>query len=232
MKLIELSNPNHPLLKKILTEAPGTYHHSIMVANLADRACEAVGANGLLARVASYYHDIGKTKRPHFFIENQMNMENPHERLDPETSRDIILAHTKDGAEILRQHNMPREIIDVALQHHGTSLLKYFYHKAKENGDVTESDFRYPGPKPKSKEIAIISIADSVEAAVRSMQDPTKEKIEKLVHNIIKDKLNDGQFSECDLTFKELSIIEKTLCETLYGIFHNRIEYPDSPKER
>lgn len=228
MKLIELSNPNHPLLKKILTEAPGTYHHSVMVANLADSACEAIGANGLLARVASYYHDIGKTKRPTFFIENQMNMNNPHDRLKPETSRDIIIAHTTDGADILRSHRMPKEIVDVAQQHHGTSFLKFFYHKAKEAGkDVKEDDFRYPGPKPQTKEIAVISIADSVEAAVRSMTNPTLEKIEILIKNIIKDKLNDGQFSECDLTFKELTIIEQTLYETLHGIFHHRIEYPE-----
>jgi len=233
MKLIELSNPNHPLLKKILTDAPGTYHHSVMVANLAEGACEAIGANGLLARVASYYHDIGKTKRPSFFIENQMNMTNPHDRLTPEQSRDIIIAHTTEGAEILTAHRMPKEIVDVALQHHGTSFLKFFYHKAKEMGkDVSENDFRYPGPKPLTKEIAVISIADSVEAAVRSMENPTMEKIEQLVKNIIKDKLNDGQFSDCDLTFKELTIIEKTLFEILHGIFHNRIEYPEIKNER
>ncbi len=233
MKLVELSNPNHPLLKKILTEAPGTYHHSVMVANLSDSACEAIGANGLLARVASYYHDIGKMRRPNFFIENQMNMDNPHDRLSPETSRDIIIAHATDGANILQSYKMPKEIVDVALQHHGTSFLKFFYYKAKELGqDVTEDDFRYPGPKPQTKEIAVISIADSVEAAVRSMSKPNMEKIESLVKNIIKDKLNDGQFSDCDLTFKELTIIERTLCETLHGIFHNRIEYPELKDER
>lgn len=232
MKLIELSNPNHPLLKKILTEAPGTYHHSVMVANLADSACEAIGANGLLARVACYYHDIGKTRRPNFFIENQMNAGNPHDHLPPETSRDIIIAHAHDGAEILRKNHMPKEIVDVALQHHGTSLLKFFYHKAKENGkEVSEEEFRYPGPKPQTKETAIISIADSVEAAVRSMKNPDKEKIEELVKNIIKDKLNDDQFSESDLTLKELKIIEQTICETLHGIFHNRIEYPEMKKK-
>lgn len=204
-----------------------------MVANLAEGACEAIGANGLLARVASYYHDIGKTKRPSFFIENQMNMSNPHDRLTPEQSRDIIITHTTEGAEILKAHRMPKEIVDVAVQHHGTSFLKFFYHKAKEMGkDVSENDFRYPGPKPQTKEIAVISIADSVEAAVRSMANPTMEKIEQLVKNIIKDKLNDGQLSDCDLTFKELTIIEKTLLETLHGIFHNRIEYPEIKNER
>ncbi len=227
MKLIELSNPNHPLLKKILTETPGTYHHSVMVANLADAACESIGADGLLARVGCYYHDIGKTKRPGFFIENQMSHTNPHDSLPPETSRDIILSHGSDGAKILQKHKMPKEIINIAEQHHGTSLLKYFYYKAKEDGKlVKEEDYRYAGPKPQKKETAVISIADSVEAAVRSMKHPTAEKIQEIVQSIIKDKLHDGQFDECDLTLKELKTIERVLCETLNGIFHSRIEYP------
>ena len=228
MRLIELSNPNHPLLKKVLTETPGTYHHSVMVANLADAACESVGANGLLARVGSYYHDIGKTVRPNFFIENQHGNVNPHDELPPEKSRDIIIAHAVDGAELLAKHKMPPEIVDIARQHHGTSFLKFFYVKAKEMGqDVVEDDFRYPGPKPQTKEIAIISIADSVEAAVRSMKEPTPEKIANLVRSIINGKLNDGQFDECDLSVKELKKIENVICETLNGIFHSRIEYPD-----
>ena len=232
MKLIELSNPNHPLLRKILTETPGTYHHSVMVANLAEAACEAVGANGLLARVGCYYHDIGKTKRPQFFIENQMNMENPHDKLQPATSKNIIIAHVTDGVKILRKHKMPKEIIDIAEQHHGTSLLKFFYYKAKEmNEEVKEEGYRYAGPKPQTKEAAIISIADSVEAAVRSMKEPTKEKIAALVKNIVRDRINDHQFSECNITFKELDIVEQTLCETLNGIFHSRIEYPDAKNE-
>jgi len=227
MKLIELSNPNHPLLKKILTETPGTYHHSVMVANLADAACESIGAAGLLARVGCYYHDIGKTKRPGFFIENQMSHSNPHDSLPPETSRDIILAHGTDGAKLLQKHKMPKEVIDIASQHHGTSLLKYFYYKAKEDGkEVNEEEYRYAGPKPQRRETAVISIADSVEAAVRSMKHPTSDKIQEIVHSIIKDKLHDGQFDECDLTLKELKTIERVLCETLNGIFHSRIEYP------
>ncbi|MCU9613917.1 HD family phosphohydrolase [Caldibacillus lycopersici] len=233
MKLIELSNPNHPLLKKILTETPGTYHHSVMVANLAEAACEAIGADGLLARVCCYYHDIGKTRRPSFFVENQGNMENPHDRLAPEISKEIIIAHTTDGANILQKHRMPKDIVDVARQHHGTSLLKFFYYKAKELGiEVKEEDYRYPGPKPQTKETAIINIADSVEAAVRSMANPNMEKIESLVKNIIKDRLHDDQFNECDITLKELKMVEKTLCETLHGIFHNRIEYPELKEER
>ncbi|WP_431029755.1 HD family phosphohydrolase [Lysinibacillus sp. LZ02] len=231
MRLIELSNPNHPLLKKILTETPGTYHHSVMVANLAEAACEAIGADGLLARVGCYYHDVGKTRRPAFFIENQMGI-NPHDTLPPDASADIIIAHTTDGAELLRKHKMPQEIIDIALQHHGTSLLKFFLHKAKEDGkQVNEADFRYPGPKPQTKEIAVISIADSVEAAVRSMKEPNAEKIHKLIQSIIQDRVQDNQFDECDISLKELKIIEKVLCETLNGIFHTRIEYPKEKTE-
>jgi len=227
MRLIELSNPNHPLLKKILIETPGTYHHSVMVANLAEASCEAIGADGLLARVASYYHDVGKTKRPYMFIENQMSGVNPHDSLEPEQSAQIILAHTVDGAELLKQYNMPQEIINIALQHHGTSALKYFLFKAKEQGkDLDESIFRYVGPKPQTKEAAIISVADSVEAAVRSMKEPTSEKIQQLIHSVIQNRLQDGQFDECDISIKELKKIEVALCETLNGIFHSRIEYP------
>lgn len=226
MRLIELSNPNHPLFKKILTETPGTYHHSIMVANLAEAASEAIGADGLLARVACYYHDIGKTRRPLFFIENQMGT-NPHDSMSPESSAEIIIAHTTDGAELLRKHKMPQEIIDICLQHHGTSTLKFFLFKAREEGkQLDESVFRYPGPKPQTKEAAIISVADSVEAAVRSMQQPNAEKIQKLVQSIIQDRVQDDQFDECDISLKELKIIEDVLCETLNGTFHSRIEYP------
>ena len=227
MRLIELSNPNHPLLKKILIETPGTYHHSVMVANLAEASCEAIGADGLLARVASYYHDVGKTKRPYMFIENQVSGVNPHDSLEPEQSAQIILAHTVDGAELLKQYNMPQEIINIALQHHGTSTLKYFLFKAKEQGkDLDESIFRYVGPKPQTKEAAIISVADSVEAAVRSMKEPTSEKIQQLIQSVIQNRLQDGQFDECDISIKELKKIEVALCETLNGIFHSRIEYP------
>ncbi|MBS4222477.1 HD family phosphohydrolase [Lederbergia citrea] len=233
MRLIELSNPNHPLLKKLLTETPGTYHHSVMVANLAESACEAIGANGLLARVGCYYHDVGKTKRPPFFIENQINIQNPHDRLPPETSKDIIIAHTADGAAELRRHKLPKEIVDIAEQHHGTSLLKYFYFKAKKaNEGISEHDYRYPGPKPQTKENAVISLADSVEAAVRSMANPTPEEIRSLVHAIAQDKLLDGQFNECDLTLKEIELVKETFCETLNGIFHSRIEYPDFKQQK
>ncbi|MFC4738161.1 HD family phosphohydrolase [Bacillus daqingensis] len=227
-KLIELSNPNNALLRKILLETPGTYHHSVVVANLAESACESIGADGLLARVGAYYHDLGKTKRPQFFIENQMRIANPHDKLPPEKSAEIIIAHPYDGAAMLREERLPKEIIDIAEQHHGTTLLKYFYVKAKEkDGSVTESSYRYPGPKAASKESAIVGIADSVEAAVRSMQAPTYEKMEGLVRAIIKDRLNDGQFDDCDLTLKELHAVHASICETLKGTFHSRIDYPD-----
>jgi len=227
MRLIELSNPNHPLLKKLLTETPGTYHHSVMVANLAEAACEEIGADGLLARVGCYYHDIGKTRRPAFFIENQMSGINPHDSLPPERSAEIIISHTTDGAKLLEKHKMPKEIIEIAQQHHGTSTLKFFLHKAKEvSDDVDENVFSYPGPKPQTKEAAVISIADSVEAAVRSMKQPNPEKIQQLVHSIIQSRVQEHQFDECDVSIKELKTIEKVLCETLNGIFHSRIEYP------
>lgn len=227
MKLIELSSPNQPLLKKLLTETPGTYHHSVMVANLSEASCEAIGANGLLARVGCYYHDIGKTKHPQFYIENQGGLGNPHDQLPPEVSKDIIISHVTDGVKMLKEHKLPQEIIDVAEQHHGTTLVKYFYYQAKKsNPDIKEDDFRYAGPKPQTKELAVISIADSVEAAVRSMDHPTAEQIETLVNQIVSDRLNDGQFDECDISLKELQIVKKTLCESLSGIFHSRIKYP------
>ncbi|MFD1018796.1 HD family phosphohydrolase [Thalassobacillus hwangdonensis] len=230
-KLLTLSNPNHPLLRKLLTQSPGTYHHSVMVANLSEAACEAIGANGLLARVAAYYHDLGKTVRPHFFIENQMGMKNPHDFIDPEQSAEIIIRHPYDGAAMLREEKLPKEIVDIAEQHHGTTLLKFFYYKAKEkHKEVNAEEFRYPGPKPQTKEAAIICICDSVEAAVRSMDEPTTEKIREIVSNITHDRLMDGQLDECTLTFRELTSVQNAICETLQGFFHSRIQYPETGK--
>ncbi|REE93042.1 hypothetical protein A8990_102128 [Paenibacillus taihuensis] len=239
LKLVELSSPNHPLLRKLLTETPGTYHHSVMVGNLSEAAAEAIGANGLLCRVGSFYHDIGKTKRPSYFIENQTNIENPHDSIEPKLSKSIIIAHARDGVEMLRAHKLPKPIRDIAEQHHGTTFLKYFYHKAyklaEEAGtapDFTEDDFRYPGPKAQSKEAAIVGIADCVEAAVRSLRSPTVEQVESMIHKIIKSRLDDDQFNECDLTLKELEKIAQTLKETVIGIFHSRIEYPEDVKQK
>lgn len=231
-KLLSLANPNQPLMRKILTEAPGTYHHSVMVANLSETACEAIGANGLLARVGSYYHDIGKTLKPHYFIENQVAIRNPHEFLEPEDSAEIIIGHVTEGARLLREHNLPQEIIDIALQHHGTSLVEYFYHLAKEkNPDVDEFDFRYPGPKPQTKEAGIISICDAAEAAVRSLDEPSPEKIDEIVKAIVHHKLLDGQLDETPLTLEEIETIRLTVCEALKGIFHTRIQYPTKEQD-
>ncbi len=238
LKLVELSNPNHPLLRKLLTETPGTYHHSVMVGNLSEAAAGAIGADGLLCRVGAYYHDIGKTKRPGYFIENQSHTENPHDKIEPALSKSIIVAHARDGVEMLKDHNIPKPIRDIAEQHHGTTLLQYFYHKAKKLAEERqekppeEAEYRYPGPKAQTKEAAIVGIADCVEAAVRSLRNPTVEQIDSMVRKIIKNRLDDGQFNECDLTIKELDQIVKALNETLLGIFHSRIEYPaDMPEQ-
>ncbi|SFJ08844.1 HD family phosphohydrolase [Thermoflavimicrobium dichotomicum] len=233
LRLLELGNPNHPLLRKLLIEAPGTYHHSVIVGNLSEAAAEAIGADGLLARVGAYYHDVGKIKRPQFFIENQINRQNPHDKISPNLSKTIIISHARDGVELLKQYKIPKPIQDIAAQHHGTTLIKYFYYKALNecNGcKVIEEDYRYPGPKAQFKEAAIVGICDCVEAAVRSLARPTPSRIENLVRKIIRDRLEDGQFDECHLTLKELDIVAKSVCETLQGIFHSRIEYPDEPK--
>ncbi len=230
VKLLELSNPNHPLLKKLLMEAPGTYHHSVMVANLSEMAAEEVGANPVLARVAAYYHDVGKTKRPYFFKENQLGKENPHDKITANLSTLIITSHVKDGLELAKEHNIPKVIQDVIEQHHGTTLVKYFYLTTKNNSDkpeeIKEEDFRYSGPIPQSKESGIIMLADSVEASVRSISEPTKGKIEEMVNNIIKDKLNDGQLNDCDITLKDIEKIRKSFLKSLNAIYHHRIEYP------
>ncbi|MGU8584886.1 HD family phosphohydrolase [Clostridium perfringens] len=234
-KLLELSNPNNPLLKKLLMEAPGTYHHSILVANLAELAAEQVGGNPLLARIGAYYHDVGKTKRPYFFRENQFGKKNPHDRLKPEVSSKIIISHVKDGSELAKEYNLPKTIHDFIVTHHGDTLVKYFYLTVKNNSEnpdeVKEEDFKYPGPKPMSKEQGIVMLADSTEAAVRSINEPTEEKIEKMVNNIIDDKLASGQLDNCDLTLRDISKIKKCFLKALNGIHHERIEYPDDNKK-
>ena len=228
LRLMELSNPNQPLLKKLLVEAPGTYHHSVMVGNLSERGAELLGADGLLARTASYYHDIGKLKRPYFFKENQIGIENPHDELSFDVSAKIILNHTLDGVEMAKKNRLPKEIIDIIEQHHGDTKVMYFYYKAKEeNPDVLLEDFMYKGPKPQTIESAIVMMADSCEAAVRSIQKPTEESIEDMVKKVIKGKYEDGQFDECDINFKDIKTIEEGFISTFLGIFHDRIEYPD-----
>lgn len=230
VKLLELSNPNNPLLKKLIMESPGTYNHSMLVANLSELAAEEIGANAILARVASYYHDVGKTVRPLFFKENQMNMENPHNKIDPDLSALIIISHVKDGLELADKYKIPRVIKDIIIQHHGTTLVKYFYVTAKNMSDNPEEinidDYMYPGPTPQTKEGAIIMLADSVEAAVRSIKEPTEENIKSMIDNIVQGKIDDHQLDDSDLTFKDLKIIKKCFQKTVNSIYHQRIEYP------
>jgi len=235
VKLIELSNPNQPLLKRLLVEAPGTYHHSVLVGNLAEAAAEGVGGDSLLARVGAYYHDVGKTKRPYFFIENQMGMENPHDKTSPTLSTLIITSHVRDGVELAREHKLPERIIDFIREHHGTTLVGYFYSKATEGGkaqDFVEADFRYEGPRPTSKETAIVMLADSTEAAVRAVGKPTPGRIEAIVKKIIKDRLNDHQLDRCDLTLRDLDTIADIFTRVLSGLFHPRVEYPEYQQSR
>ncbi|WP_430882960.1 HD family phosphohydrolase [Fusibacter sp. JL216-2] len=231
MKLLELSNPNNPVLKRLLIEAPGTYHHSILVGNLAEAAAHDIDANSLLARVGAFYHDIGKLERPYYFKENQITAENPHDRLIPAVSASIIKRHSTYGAELGETHNLPKEIVDIIIQHHGTTSIKYFYHKACEDSDdpdnINPLDFAYDGPIPSSREAAIVMLADSVEAAVRSLQEPTHDHIENMVDKIIDGKMEEGQLEASDLTFKDLRTIKNAFMVVLKGIFHERIEYPD-----
>lgn len=229
LKLLELANPNQPLVKRLLMEAPGTYHHSLMVGNLAEVATEAIGGNSLLARVGAYFHDIGKLKRPNFFIENQLS-ENPHDRMTANLSTLVITSHTKDGVELAQKYKIPLAIRDIISQHHGNTLVAYFYHKAKkgEKGESVKHDnFRYEGPRPTTREAAVVMLADSVEAAVRSMIDKTEGKIEGLVRKIIRDKLDDGQLDSCNLTLKNLDDIAKSFMHVFSGLFHEREEYPE-----
>ncbi|MCQ2968830.1 MAG: HDIG domain-containing protein [Clostridium sp.] len=234
MSLLELANPNNPLLKRLLMEAPGTYHHSIMVANLAEVAAEEINANSAIVRVGAYYHDIGKIIRPLFFGENQIGQDNPHNRINPNLSASLIISHVKDGGELADEYKLPKVIKDVILEHHGTTLVKYFYFTAKKNADnpddVKKEDFRYDGPIPSSREAGIVMLADSVEAAVRSIKEPTTEKIEDMVNNIISDKLNSHQLYDCELTLKDIATIKKCFLKVLNGLYHKRVEYPKEEK--
>ena len=233
-KLLELSNPNQPLLRRLLLEAPGTYHHSIIVANLAEAAAGEIGANALLARVGAYYHDVGKLKRPSYFKENQMG-DNPHDRTDPRVSTAIITAHPRDGAQMARAERIPDPIIDIIRSHHGDTPVLYFYNKSvKENGDSNVDDFRYEGPRPNSREAAIVMLADTVEAAVRSMPNPDPESMNALIRTLVKQKLDDGQLDRCELTLKDIDVICASFFTILSGVFHERIEYPsiEIPKKQ
>ena len=230
LKLLELSNPNNVLLKKLLMEAPGTYHHSMLVANLAEMAAEEVGANSVITRIGCYYHDIGKIERPYFFGENQMGGDNPHNNITPSLSTMIIKSHVKDGLELAQKHNLPKVIQDIIEEHHGNTLVKYFYYTMKNSAEnpnkIKEEDYMYEGPIPSSKEAGIVMLSDSVEAAVRSIKEPDKEKIKEMVNSIMDDKLSSGQLNNCDLTLKDIEKIRICFLTTLNGIYHHRIEYP------
>ena len=226
-KLLELGDLSHPLLKKISVEAPGTFQHSVMVATLSENAATSIGANAVFCRVASYYHDLGKTKRPKFYVENQQNGENPHNKISPFMSTLIITSHTKDGAEMAKEYQIPKEIRDIMYEHQGTTFLAYFYNAAKKiDPNVEKEEFRYNGPKPKTKESAIIMLADSIEAAIRSLDEKSPMAMENMIRKIINGKIEDNQLSEADLTFKEIEIIIKTFVKTLVSIHHVRIKYP------
>ncbi len=235
LKLVELANMNNPLLRELMVQAPGTYHHSIIVGNLAEAAAETIGANPLLARVAAYYHDIGKARKPLYFIENVGSGENRHDKLTPSMSALILMAHLKDGVEMAKEHRLGAGLIDIIHEHHGTSLMKFFYDRAKQREDreVDEHDYRYPGPKPQTREAALIMLADAVEAASRTLTDPTPARIQGMVQKIINNIFIDGQLDECELTLKDLHKIAKSFNRVLGGIYHHRIDYPEPvSKER
>ncbi len=229
IKLLELLDPNHPLLKELVYKSPGTYHHSILIGNLAEAAAESIGENPILARVAAYYHDIGKIHKPEYFIENQRVSKNKHDRLMPSMSSLIIASHVKEGVDLARQHKLPSAIIDIIHQHHGTSLITYFFQKAKELQpyiNIAEEDYRYPGPRPQTKVAAIVMLADNVEAASRVLENPTPQRIQALTTSVITRIFLDDQLSMCDLTLKDLRDISKSFNLLLNGIYHQRIDYP------
>ncbi|MEK6536458.1 MAG: HDIG domain-containing metalloprotein, partial [Actinomycetota bacterium] len=233
-KLLELADPTRPLLKDLMMKAPGTYNHSIIMGNIAEAAAEAIGANQLLSRVGAYYHDIGKLNRPDYFIENQFHVQNPHDRLTPGLSRLAITAHVKDGVALATAEGLPPDIIDIIKEHHGTTVLSYFYHKAKEStreGVVDEEAYRYAGQKPVSREAAIIMLADSVEAAVRSLNNPTPRRIKTLIRDIFDQRLHDGQLSESRMTFGDLEKVRLVFEKCLQGFGAMRIAYPKEEKK-
>ncbi|MDX1968356.1 MAG: HDIG domain-containing protein [Planctomycetaceae bacterium] len=237
ISLLELSDISHPLLQELVRRAPGTYNHSISVATISETAADAIGANGLLCRVGAYFHDIGKMLKPQYFVENMTaGQTSRHDQLNPAMSTLIIIGHVKDGVDLASQHNLPQPLVDFIEQHHGTTLVEFFYRAATKQATalpeerrpvVEESAFRYPGPKPQTREAAVMMIADAVEGASRTLSEPTPKRIETLVHDISMKRLLDGQFDECSLTLSELAVIEDSLTKSLIGIYHGRIKYPD-----
>jgi putative nucleotidyltransferase with HDIG domain len=234
MQLLELANPTQPLLRRLLMEAPGTYHHSIMVGNLAERAAEVIGADSLLVRVAAYYHDIGKLERPWAFIENQADTNaNVHDSLDPEESARVIAAHVTDGVKLAERYRLPARVVDMIPQHHGTRMISFFYQQAAERSTdkLDAAPFTYPGPRPQSREAAILMLSDSTEAAARAARDHSREAIEQLVDRIIRQRLEEGQFDDCNLTLRDLTRIKQSFITLLTGIYHPRIPYPPASTE-
>lgn len=235
ISLLEMGDVSHPILQELVRRAPGTYNHSITVASIGETAADAIGANGLLVRVGAYFHDIGKMLKPHYFVENAVDGENRHDHLAPAMSTLIIIGHVKDGVDLALEHNLPRPLIDFIEQHHGTTLVEYFYHEAARQAeeqpdhrtDADESHFRYPGPRPQTRETAVLMIADAVEGASRALSEPTPSRIERLVHEIAMRRLLDGQFDECGLTITELSRIEESLTKSLTAMYHGRVKYPE-----
>lgn len=229
ISLLELADSHHPILQRMILEAPGTYHHSLIVGNLSDSACTTIGANGLLARVGAYYHDIGKLQKPEYFIENQQIKKNLHDALSPTMSKLIIMNHVKEGLDLAKKYSLSPVLWDFIQQHHGNSLVYYFYRRAlegkEEDQEVAEEGFRYPGPKPNSKETAVVLLADSVEAATRTLKEPTPAKIEEIVHKVINNKFIDGQLDECELTLKDIERISSVFTKMLSGIYHSRVNY-------
>jgi len=239
MTLIDFSDMNNELLKRLAMEAPGTFSHSLLVGSVAETAAEAIGRNGLLCRVGAYYHDIGKINKPNYYVENELGSSSRHKELSPAMSQLIIVGHVKDGVEMAREYKIPavlRQFIDT---HHGTTLIEYFFHEAKKQqnakngkeGPPAESEFRYTGPKPKTKEAAIVMLADSSEGALRSTPDITPKKIETIIHNIAMKRLQDGQFDECELSLRELSQIEASMSKSFAGHYHGRIAYPGQEEQ-
>lgn len=233
--LLELSDFNQPLLKRMILEAPGTYHHSLVVSNIAEAAADAIGANALLTRVGAYYHDIGKIEKPEYYTENQLVGGNKHDNIEPSISKLVILNHVKEGIEVGRRYKLNPMILDFIPQHHGTSLMYYFYQKALEEAEsedmVKEDNYRYPGPKPQSRETAIVLLADSVEAATRALDDPTPNKVAETVRKIINNKFIDGQLDECNLPLKEIELIAETFTRILGAMYHGRVKYPEKKDE-
>jgi putative nucleotidyltransferase with HDIG domain len=230
VSLLELNDNNHPLLKLLMTQAPGTFQHSLQVANLAEAAASAIGANSLLCRVGALYHDVGKTDRPEYFVENQMGGPNEHDKLKPRMSVLVIKNHVAQGVKLGEEHTLPDIVIDFIKTHHGTSVIRFFYEKAREQAEsdteVREEDFRYEGPLPHTKETGILLLADGVEASAKAMSDPTYTKLENLVNRIVDERLAEGQLNNCPLTFQDLRIIKETFRTILVGVYHQRIKYP------